>query len=99
MIYSKLSADEVTSVYHLIRFLERLRIIGYLSAHTESNQIMECNLDVDSGGHEVLYIADSPSYTLVKDGYDPVKGVHIASIEMLEKVFGRLKIVSLKETN
>ena len=85
MFYDNLTADQVTSTYGLFNFLMRLRVIGHLAAHTEQ-------ADIGGGdifGDYVLHDFTGANYSIVKDGYSSSKKV-IESIEIMEKLFGRL---------
>lgn len=85
MFYSKLTADKVAATYTLFRFLERLKIIGHIKAHTEQTE-------VDSGdifGDYELHDFTGADYSIVKDEYSPDKG-YIDAIAELERIFGRL---------
>lgn len=94
MFYTKLTTDQVAATYTLFRFLERLRIIGHLRAHTEQ-------AEVDSGdifGDYELHDFTGADYSIVKDEYTSEKG-HMDAIVALERVFGRIKTKQLRGTD
>ena len=94
MFYSKLNMDQVAATYVLFRFLERLKIIGHISAHTEQ-------AEVDSGdifGQYELHDLTGADYSIVKDGYTTDKR-HIDAISELERIFGRLAAPQLRGTD
>jgi hypothetical protein len=65
MFFTELTNDEVTSTYALFRFLEKLKVIGHLMAHTEQ-------LDKENGdifGRYLLYDFTEGDYSIIKDGY------------------------------
>jgi hypothetical protein len=83
--YSKLTADQVSSTYQLFKMLQRLRVIGHLSAHTE--KAVEDGGDVF--GDYTIHDFTGADYSVVKDGYSSDK-TKICQEELLEKVFGRI---------
>jgi len=94
MFYSKLTADQVAVTYTLFRFLERLRVIGHLRAHTEQ-------AEVDGGdifGDYELHDFTGANYSIVKDEYTSKKG-YIDAIIALERIFGRITVQQLRGTD
>ena len=94
MFYSKLTMDQVAATYTLFRFLERLKIIGHLKAHTEQ-------AESDSGdiiGDYYIHDFTGADYSIIKDSYNPEKR-HIDMIVELERLFGRLKVQQLRGTD
>jgi len=84
--YSKLTANQVTATYSLFKFLERLRVIGHLEAHTE--KAVEEGGDIF--GEYIIHDFTGADYSIVKDYYSSDKR-HILKTELLERMFGRLK--------
>jgi hypothetical protein len=78
--------DQVTSVYGLINFLRRLRIIGTLYAHTEPAEKLNGRV-----GHYEFIDFSNADYSLVKDSYDPAK-IGMNQQELLEGIFGRITL-------
>ena len=95
MYYSKLTVDQVAATYTLFRFLERLKIIGHITAHTE-----QASFDTLSDPYSQLDIYDftGADYSIVKDGYSKDKR-HIDAISELERLFGRLAAKQLRGTD
>jgi hypothetical protein len=86
MFYTKLTMDQVAATYTLFRFLERLKIIGHLKAHTE--QVVRDTVDIF--GYYDMSGYTGREYSIVKDGYTADKG-HIDAIVEFERAFGRIK--------
>ena len=93
MFYSRLTMDQVSATYKLIRFLERLKVIGHLSAHTEKESSNSWAL-----GNYDLHDLTGADYAIVKDGYSHGKN-HIDEIIELEHIFGRLKAQPVRGTD
>lgn len=87
MFYSNLSQNQVTSTYTLFKFLERLRVIGHIQAHTEQ---------MTSGfliGNFELHALTHCSYAIVKDGYESDNRYMEVLLEF-EELFGRYSVDS-----
>lgn len=82
--YDKLTAEQVTTFYNIVKFLRRLRVIG--TFHTKTVQATS-EIDV-LGIYDIIDMTDA-IYGIKKVGYDKTKGL-MDSEELLEKMFGRI---------
>ncbi len=83
--YTKLTTEQVVTVYGLFNFLKRLRVIGHLEAHTVQ-QMPPIEI---LGQYDVIDMTGA-DYAIIKDGYSSDKS-RIQGDELLEGIFGRLK--------
>ena len=81
--YSRLSADQVSSAYKLIKLLSRLRVIGRLECST-----VNCVSRVETIGTYDVIDMSMNIYGIEKIAYDSAKG-HQDVEELLESLFGR----------
>lgn len=93
MIYSRLTADQVTSTYTLFRVLERLRVSGHMEAHTEKT-----SYGLDTVGEWDIIDMTGADYCIIKDRYSSDK-VYINVVEEFEKLFGRFRDQQLRGTD
>lgn len=91
--YDNLNSDQMTSFYSLVNFLQRLRVIGHLEAHT----VQASNYSEPFGAGDVWDFATTELYAIEKDGYTPDKS-NIDMIEKIEAVFGGRTGVKLRGT-
>lgn len=76
--------DQCASVYTLVKFLRRLRVIGNLQAHT-----VRCEPDVQAIGNFDFIDMTGADYAIVKDGYSSSR-LLMDQEELLENMFGRI---------
>jgi hypothetical protein len=85
--YDKLNDEQVTTTYGLFKFLERLRVIGKVVAHTEQ---ASDNYSEPFGENDVWNFATDRQFRIVKDRYEATSQIN--DEEMLEQLFGRVSI-------
>lgn len=91
--YDRLTMEQVGSTYKLVNFLKRLRVIGDLKAHTEGISGLQLHAD------DPYFFTDfsGRDYCIVKDGYSPER-TKMDETELLEKIFGRVKVFQYRGT-